>query len=138
MIRSDGIGVKRDWQLCRRSSVENRWTSFYISLNRLGDMVLNREAYRIFGEPDAMLLMYDRDGQAIGLRPLGSSDQENAFPVRPRGNRGGYRIRANRLLREFGIEISDTIIFTNCHKDRNGIFILNIDESETLKPKERW
>lgn len=137
MIRHDGISVRRSWEVCERANVESRWTSNYVSLNRLGDIVLNRVAFKYLGEPEAVQLLFDRDSQTIGLKPV-SSDMDHAFPVRPRGNRGGYRIRANRLMREFDISFKETRIFPNCGRDRNGIMILSINDSETLKPKKKW
>ncbi|HMT08638.1 MAG TPA: hypothetical protein PKA82_11590 [Pyrinomonadaceae bacterium] len=137
MIRHDGISIRRSWEVCERANVESRWTSNYVSLNRLGDIVLNRVAFKYLGEPEAVQLLYDRDSHTIGLKPVGS-DADHAFPVRPRGNRGGYRIRANRLMREFGISLDETLMFRNTIRDRNGIMILNINDTDILKSRQTW
>ncbi|QQS32382.1 MAG: hypothetical protein IPM50_12030 [Acidobacteriota bacterium] len=132
MSYTQDVNVRRRWEVCERENVESRWTSMYVSLNRLGDIVLNRVAYEQLGEPPAVELLYDRERETIGVKPLNTETVENAFPVRPRGNRGGYRIRGNRLLRDFGIDIGRTRIFPGCQIDRYGVLCLDVRYSKPL------
>lgn len=132
MSYTQDVNVRRRWEVCKRENLESRWTSMYVSLNSLGDIVLNRVAYEQLGEPTAVELLYDRERETIGVKPLNTETAENAFPVRPRGNRGGYRIRGNRLLRAFGIDIGRTRIFPGCQIDRYGVLCLDIRYSKPL------
>lgn len=132
MSYTQDVNVRRRWEVCERENVESRWTSMYVSLNTLGDIVLNRVAYEQLGEPPAAELLYDRERETIGIKPLNTETAENAFPVRPRGDRGGYRIRANRLLRDFGIDIRQTRLFPGCQIDRHGVLCLDIRYSKPI------
>jgi hypothetical protein len=138
VIYTENVNVRRNWEVCSREPVENRWTAMYVSLNKLGDLVLNRVAYERLGEPDRVQLLFDRERDTIGVRRVSYDDEPNAFPVRPRGGRGGYRIRANRLLREFGISIKTTRVFTGCQIDKTGVLCLNIMTSDSLRQETHW
>ncbi|MFX8766474.1 hypothetical protein ABTM49_19830, partial [Acinetobacter baumannii] len=53
-----------------------------------GTISLNKSAFSVIGEPEAVELMYDRDERIVGLRPVDAS-AEHAYPVRSATARGG-------------------------------------------------
>lgn len=53
-----------------------------VTVQKRGLISLNRAAFKLLGEPPAVLLLWDSEREVIGLRgvPL---DAANAYPVRP-------------------------------------------------------
>ena len=85
--------------------------SAYVSLNRRGEIAMNAEAYRRIKQPASVTLLFDRDARAIGIKYPVSRDRQ-FFPTRRYGRGRRMRIvRAARALKQFGIEVSETLRF---------------------------
>ena len=83
----------------------------YVSLNRRGEIAMNAEAFYQIDEPANVTLMYDRKRRQIGVKFPVSKDG-NFFRVRRYGRGGRMRIvRAARMLKQFGIEVENTLVF---------------------------
>lgn len=136
MIYGENVNVRRNWETCRRGAAESRWAAAYVSLNQYGDIILNKIAHESLGSPETCALLYDRERLTIGIKPS-PIDMNNAFPLRPRGPHGGVRIRAHRLLRDFGIAVSQTLVFDGCQIDNRGILILDTRMARELTRKKK-
>jgi len=132
MEYSENVNVRRNWEVCTRGAAATRWASMYASMKKYGDIVINRVAHERLGKPDACQLLYDRERETIGLKPSRAARDNEAFPIRDRGRAGGLRIRANRLLREFGITLLETRVFNRCQLDNRGVLILDLRFSQPL------
>jgi hypothetical protein len=78
-----------------------------LSIQRSGLISLNRIAYRAFGSPVAVELLYDRAARVVALRPV-DPRARHSYPVRPANRRGGgtYLVSAVAFTRFYGIDIS--------------------------------
>ncbi len=132
MLYSENVNVRRNWEVCTRGAAATRWASMYASINKYGDIVINRVAHEKLGKPEACQILYDRDRETIGLKRAKPEKDTEAFPIRDRGKAGGLRIRANRLLREFGITLLETRVFHRCQLDNRGVLILDLRYSQPL------
>lgn len=78
------------------------------------------------GEPDAVVMMYDRRQQTIGIQrsPL---DRRNAYRLRrkDRDNNGRVLYAAN-FCRHYHIKPDKTLAFTNAEVDKNGVLVLSM------------
>ncbi len=57
----------------------------YVTLQKKGILSINKAAYLALGSPAAVELLYDRDEQVIGLRPV-EPTVEHAYPIRNAGD----------------------------------------------------
>lgn len=99
----------------------------HITLNARGVIFMNRNAHRIWGSPNAVLLYYSRSRRQIGLKPVDRRGH-NAFPIKE-GN-GGRLIHAISFIRKFGINVERTHRFNDPTIATDGSMVLD------LKPEE--
>lgn len=76
----------------------------YISIQKKGILSLNDAAYTALGEPAAVELLYDRDRQLVGLRPV-DPGVEHAHAVRHPRNKSGVVVTAMRFAKHYGLPI---------------------------------
>ncbi|MBK8465712.1 MAG: hypothetical protein IPL32_07765 [Chloracidobacterium sp.] len=124
--------MKRDWKEIPRDGRKAQWAGVYVTLNSKGTIVMNRAAYERLDEPAAFLLLYDAPNNSIGLKPTVAS-MKNAYPVLKSGRHGGKKIAAYRLLVECGLQIKDTLKFTDAEIDLDGILLLNLRTAQVSK-----
>lgn len=117
--------MKRDWKEIPRDGKRAQWAGLYVTLNSKGTIVINRATHERLDAPPAFLLFYDAPNNSIGLKPTGAS-MKNAYPVLKSGRHGGKKISAYRLLVECGLNIKDTLEFTDAEIDHDGILILSL------------
>ena len=82
----------------------------YVTMQKRGTLSLNRTAYDAIGRPGSLELLYDREAQLIGLRPV-SHDLPNAYHVRtatPSPN-GPWVISATAFTKYYGIDTSRSV-----------------------------
>lgn len=113
------------WTILPRGDVAPHWSRLYVTINKSGALALSSVTHERLGSPEAVLIMFDRFSQRLGLKPA-KLDMPNAYPVKTYGRRGGKIIRAYRLITEFGIRPPDTLEFHNPKLDADGILILDL------------
>jgi len=59
-----------------------------VTIQRRGLLSLNRAAYALLNDPEAVLLMWDADRKIIGLKAA-SIEEPNAYPARPQSAKTG-------------------------------------------------
>ena len=120
--------MKRDWQLCPHED-KKRWTTLHVTIDREERINLSRFTVEKLGEPERVLLMYDARSHTIGLQPA-SSSAKNSFHVA--SHKKGGRIYAIRLLREFNLKITHTLLFLNAELDSDGILLLDLNNTRPV------
>ena len=114
-----------EWSILPKDDVTPHWSGIYVTLNREGTIAINKVTYRRMGEPAAVLIMFDRVNSRIALKPTGAT-MKHAYAVGKYGRHGGRRIRAFRMIAEFGIKVPDTIEFKDAEIDSDGQLILDL------------
>jgi hypothetical protein len=114
-----------EWTILPRGDVAAHWSGLYVTMNRLGSIVLSRVAWERLGGPGAVFIMWDRFNQRLGLKPAAVGER-NAYPVKKYGRRGSKIVRAFRLVTEFGIRPPDTLEFQGTKIDADGVLILDL------------
>ncbi|HMT06444.1 MAG TPA: hypothetical protein PKA82_00465 [Pyrinomonadaceae bacterium] len=117
--------MKANWKELPRGEVVGQWVAVYVTLNREGWIVMNKQAFKKVGAPEAFTILFDDVNNRIGLKPTYKS-MRNAYPVGPAGRHGGKVVRAFRLLTEYGIDLPETIQFQDVEIDNDGIMILDL------------
>jgi len=71
------------------------------TIQKRGLISLNRAAYSLVGEPEAVELLWDKDRQIVGIRPA-ALESPNAYPARPQSSTGkGPILIAGNLFTKF-------------------------------------
>src|SRR5437868_6045895 len=96
-----------DWVELPSGDVPPHASRLYATMNRKGEIALNKITYKRVGEPTAFIILYNRPNSLIALKPT-ADGVRNSYPVRRHGRKGGRIVRAFRLLTEYGIKLPDT------------------------------
>ena len=100
-----------------------------VTLSRKGEIMIGARAVVRLGEPDWVVLMFDRMNSLIGMRPS-HKHEKNAYPT-VRKLKGRHRIvRANQFCRHYGIQFERTRAFIEPKIDENGILVLDLKETK--------
>lgn len=85
-----------------------------VTIQRRGLISMNRSAYALIGDPEAIELLFDREERIVGLRPAELTDP-NAYPVRPQGSgdTGPLLIAGQMFTKYYGIETDQAIRYVN-------------------------
>ena len=109
------------------TATRRRHDQLYVTLNPKGEFVLNLKTYRRMREPVAVILLYDRSTDTIGLRPA-SDEAHNAILVRTRHSRYNRIVRSLPFLNEHGINLPRTVQFPTARIDDQGVLRLPLRE----------
>ena len=132
MICATLLAMRANWQECRYyPATRAGWVALYVTLNRKGDFHLSGPTYSKMGEPKAVQIFFDSANNRFGLKQA-ALGARNAFPVCKRGPRGGRRIFVAAVLKEFRIDIPETIQFFDADFDDEGILVLDLRTARVL------
>lgn len=70
-----------DWVTVRRGDVMPQYSGLYVTMNRMGDIVMSRVTWERLGAVEAFHILYDRTNNRIGLKPT-RAVMEDAYPVK--------------------------------------------------------
>lgn len=127
--------------------MQRRWIDFedgpdsvdkgevYVTLNKQGELLVNRIGHEALGRPEYVRLKYDKYDRAIGLQRV-PRDTPGAFPVKPKGRCGHHVIRAKPLCRRWEIEIADTVRFLEPTLEE-GILVLSLKKLKNARRGRR-
>ncbi|MGQ4818130.1 hypothetical protein ACQ1ZK_13345, partial [Enterococcus faecium] len=77
-----------------------------VTIQKRGLISLNRAAFALMGEPEAVELLYDRDEKIVGLRPVGEVSA-HSYPLRPQSNKqdsGPLMVGGTAFTQYYGID----------------------------------
>lgn len=116
-----------DWAVLPRGDVAPHWSGLYVTMSRLGSIMMSRVTHERLGAPEAYLIMYDAMYDRMALKPA-KANEPNAYPARKYGRRGAKVVRAYRLVTYFGIQPTDTIEFQQPKIDPDGYLVLDLKQ----------
>jgi hypothetical protein len=123
--------MERQWEEFAHGPVVQNSERIHATINRRGNLFLNRLAVEALGEPDSVVLMYDRRRSTIGITRAPSSRQ-NAFRLK-RNRNGSRMIYAANFCRFYSICPEETLAFTAPEVDKNGVLILDLNEVKSVR-----
>src|SRR5687768_14216719 len=101
-----------------------------VTLSRKGEIMIGARAVARLGEPDWVVLMFDRANSLIGMRPS-HRHEKNAYPTVHKMN-GRHRIvRANKFCRHYGIKFERTRAFVSAKIGEDGVLVLDLKETKS-------
>ena len=132
MKRNDDF-VDGDWLVLPRGDVAPHWSGLYVTMNKIGSIVLSRVTHERLGSPQCYLIMFDRFQRRLALKPAVPGTR-HAYPAKKYGKRGAKIVRAYRLVADFGIRPPDLIEFLKPRIDPDCNLILNLSDIR-ISPK---
>ncbi|MGD9562884.1 MAG: hypothetical protein AB7F88_11645 [Pyrinomonadaceae bacterium] len=96
-----------------------------VSLNAKGHFVLNQKAAEALDGSEAVVLLYERAGRRIGLKPS-STDVEHAYELKRQSSSQTCIVRAKSFCAYYGINIGDTVVFNDVRVE-DGMIVLSLD-----------
>ena len=124
-MKNDHINRANRWTVLPRGDIKAQASANYVSLTRRGRFALGKKTHERLGSPPYCRILLDKDNNLLGLEPA-TAETENAYPVRPRGNRGSTVVRAYRLVTEWRIKPKETIEFVDPRINADGVLILTL------------
>lgn len=124
--------MKRKWEQCPHSDDGTRWSAIYVTMTRRGAISVSKFTFEKLGEPEKVLVLFDRPANTIGLQPV-SRHTKGAFQLCRKGS-GGRTIHALRLIQEFRLKVPFTVRFMNPEFDDDGILLLDLNDT---RPAQR-
>ena len=115
------------WDEFKDTAARRMPERLYATINPRGDFVVNLKTYIRMNEPEAVVLLYDRDTWTIGVRPSRLT-VPNAILVHTRHARYNRVFRSRKFLAKHGIKIETTMQFPTAEIDADGVLILNLKE----------
>lgn len=117
--------MKGDWEEIPREDGPSWTAGPRVTLNTKGYIVMNGRAHELLGKPQAVLILFDRVNNRIGIRAA-NPGLRNAYRLSKSGGGPSRLVRANRLLMKKGIEVPETLQFHEPRIDQDEILILDL------------
>jgi hypothetical protein len=92
----------RKWQRFEGAAPRIMRDAIRASINPMGEITFDVDAYRRLGEPQAMFLLYEPETETVGLEP-GHADEPNSVLVRQRHGRSNRCVRSMAFFKKHGI-----------------------------------
>jgi len=125
-----------NWEDFAQGPVESNTERIHVTINRRGNLFLNRNAVEAMGEPDAVKLMYDRRRSTIGVvrAPL---DRRDAFRLKRKERKrgGGRMLYAANFCRYYSICPDETLAFLAAEVNKDGVLVLDLNEVRAVSKK---
>ena len=120
------IGTMNRWEIFEEGENKPFAERVHVTLNRKHKFCLNGRVHEMMGRPEAVVLMFDWQERAIGIRPASPTDK-GSFRLHPlcRGSRHRI-IRAAPFCRHFAICVSSTTAFLEPRVDGEGVLLLDL------------
>lgn len=125
--------MERNFEEFEHGPVVSQSELIHVTLSSRGSFFLNRRAIEALGEPDYVVLMYDRRGSTIGMSRA-PSGRKNAFRLKRKDRKTSSRvIYASNFCRFYAIRPDETLAFTAPEVDKNGVLVLDLNEVKSVR-----
>jgi hypothetical protein len=107
-----------------------------VTIQRRGNISVNRAAYEALGKPEAVELLYDPDEKIVGFRPIPTT-KDHAYPMRPQGQKeiGPYLVAGMAFTKYYGI---DTTVARRWPAEMQGdILCVDLKQESTIVTSNR-
>ena len=113
------------WEVFEDGPITAPEDRLHASLSARNDLLLNGNILERLGNPEAVLLMFDRLNEIIGVNPCPPT-LPNAFPLKTRKTGRHRIIHATPFCKRFGIRVDATTTFLTPEIDEDGVLRLDL------------
>ncbi len=107
-----------------------------ISLNARGQFLLNQKAVTELGDPQAVVLLFDRTRRLIGLK-ASEADVEHSYELKRQSSSQNYLIRAKSFCTFYRIDVGDPVVFNDPRMEK-GVLVLALDNVTEVVRRTRF
>lgn len=107
-----------------------------VSINAKNVLTLNRYTRRMLGEPEWVLVMFNKREGLIGLSPT-HADDTDGFQVKPKGGGQNYTIHIAPFCRHHNILIHATERFAKPGLTREGYLTLDVNNTINVSNRRK-
>jgi hypothetical protein len=106
----------------------------YATLSTRGDIYLNSRAYKALGEPDSVMLMYDRQLNVVGIKAAISGHKRGFRLFSKNGGKcKGRGVYAAQFCRHFSIRPDRTCSFPSVKLTDDGVLVLDLNDARPVE-----
>lgn len=127
------MALDREFERFQGGANEAASKRVHVTISPQNLILLNRNAYTLFGKPEAVRLSYSRQRDIIAIEPS-SPRMNDAFPVI--ANNHNWRINAAPFCRHFGIKIDTQTKFLTPEITRDAM-LLKLNEVVSVGGRRR-
>ncbi len=127
--------MTRNWTEFDAGPAQTARDEIYVSMNRRGEIILNRLAVEQLGHPEAVVLLFDEETDTIGLKPS-TRLFANAYPLKLKGQCGHRVVRGWPFVSRYKLQIDGTVRFRTANVE-DGVLILEL-RSRAPVNRGRW
>lgn len=109
----------------------------YVTVQRKGPFSFNQAAFELMGSPEAVELLYDRDTERVGFRPV-APDRPQAFPVRAQGANSVTHVVAGQSFARY-YELDTSVARRYAPTMEDGVLVLDLrgDSVDVTGPRAK-
>lgn len=107
-----------------------------VSLNGRGHFLLNQKAVAELGDPEAVVLLFERASRLIGLKPC-AADVEHSYELKRQSSSQNYFLRAKSFCNYYSINVGDSVVFNDVRVE-NGMIVLSLDNVTEVVRRARF
>ena len=128
-VRSEAKHIMaRHWDIFRGGQTVPSRERLSVSINNKNTLTLSKYTRRILGDPEAVLVMFDKKESVIGLSPTHKGDPDG-FDVKPKGSGQNFVVHITPFCRHHGIFIERTERFAKPGLSQEGFLTLDLKET---------
>ena len=127
--------MSSEWEVYRGGETKPNNTNFAITINKDFVLKMNRYARGMLGNPDAALLMFNRDENVIRIAPTHIADP-NGFRVKVKGGIS-YIVHAAPFCRHHGFFFEATERFVAPGLSREGYLTLDLKNTRVVSRRKK-
>ena len=124
------------WDIFRGGQTVPSRDRLSVSINAKSILTLSKYTRRIIGDPEKVLVMFNKRENTIGLSPTHSADADG-FDVKPKGGSQNYTIHITPFCRHHGIFIEATERFAKPTLTPEGFLTLNLNETINVSNRRK-
>jgi hypothetical protein len=116
------------FEIIQPATKEGRWTRPQATMNVKGELKISRVAFEMLGEPERVLVSFDKGSQTIALRKATRHDTKTHKLIAHgrHGEHGGRLIRVHGLLEHIDADLYTCMRFRDVRLDNNERLLLEV------------
>jgi len=116
------------WEVFRGGQTKPSSERLTVSINKKSNLTLSKYACGLLGNPEKVLVMFNKRDTVIGLSPTHAGD-EDGFDVKPGSGRHNYLIHLAPFCRHHNIRVEVTERFAKPGLTKEGYLTLDLKET---------
>lgn len=124
------------WEVFRGGPTRPENQALSVTINYKNVLTFNKFTAKALGNPEAVLLMFEKRESLIGIVPSNMREKD-AFPLKPKSGAMNYIVHAAPFCRHHNIMIERTERFDHPEIDDEGILRLDLKNTHDVSNRRK-